>query len=891
MEFRSIDGTGNNLGNAFLNAAGETFIRVAPARYTDGISQMVGGNNPRSISNIVVGEGEAAAPNAQGLSGMMYAWGQFIDHDITRSPSDRVTDISVAVPSGDPDFPDGTTILITRSVKHAASGTDPSNPAAAVNVVTSWIDGSMVYGSDAVTAASLRTADGHMRTSDGFNLPIVTGPMGPSFAAGDVRAAENPSLTSLQTIFLNEHNWQVDRLAAADPTLSGDDLYQMARAIVAAEIARITYEEFLPKLLGQGAIADYTGYDASVDPRLSHEFSGAAYRWGHSTVSAETARRNEAGAVISELELRDAFFMAPGAFVADGGAGAFLRHLGTDRSQAMDARIVDDLRNFLMDADVGQDLAALNIQRGRDFGLQTLNGTREALGLARHTSFGEVTDDAATVLALSQAYKSVDDIDLWTGGLAEKLVNGAFLGETFQRITAQQFAALRDGDRLYYENQGFDAPTLAMIEGTTLSSLVLRHTDTRYLQEDMFLHYERRGGDVPAEVPQAGIPRAPQLVIGTGDGQVLVGGGRNDILVADGHLDVVLLGRAGNDRMIGATGADRLEGGSGNDTLDGNAGDDKLRGGDGDDTLLGHAGQDLLRGDDGADRAFGGAGADLIFGGMGDDSLDGGTEDDTLNGEAGADTLLGGAGADLLDGGLGADLLEGGEGHDSLRGMAGTDTLYGAAGADLLDGGLDGDALYGGSGNDTLRGADGNDTLLGGADGDILEGGAGVDLLDGGEGQDTLSGGDSGDVLNGGLGNDVLRGGDGADLLLGDAGTDLLEGGTGADTLDGGAGIDTLTGGLGSDVFRFSLLADSTNVASDRIYDFTHGEDLIDLSAIADFDWRGLAAFSATGAAEVRYLARPGSLLIQIDADGSGIVDGAIIVSGAVPLFANDFIL
>ena len=90
-------------------------------------------------------------------------------------------------------------------------------------------------------------------------------------------------------------------------------------------------------------------------------------------MSAETERKDETGAVEGEgFELRDVFFMPPEAFAEGSGADGFLRHLSTDLSQAMDGRIVDDLRNFLVDADVGQDLAALNIQRGRDLGLQHL---------------------------------------------------------------------------------------------------------------------------------------------------------------------------------------------------------------------------------------------------------------------------------------------------------------------------------------------------------------------------------------------------------------------------------------------------------------------------------------------------------------------------------------
>ena len=139
---------------------------------------------------------------------MMYAWGQFIDHDLDLSKSDGVSHIDITIPQGDPTFTPGTTIPLTRAVIDPATGT-PGNPATAVNSITGWLDASMVYGSDATTAASLRMADGHMKTSEGNNLPIVDG----MFVAGDVRAAENPDLTALQTLFVREHNYQVDQLA------------------------------------------------------------------------------------------------------------------------------------------------------------------------------------------------------------------------------------------------------------------------------------------------------------------------------------------------------------------------------------------------------------------------------------------------------------------------------------------------------------------------------------------------------------------------------------------------------------------------------------------------------------------------------------------------------
>src|SRR5436190_1811022 len=195
LEYRSIDGSGNNLSQTDLNAAGTDFTRIGPANFADGVDAMTDGPNPRTISNVVVGQGDAAVPNPEGLSAYMYAWGQFIDHDLDLAPSDGTTHIDIPVPAGDPVFPDGSVISMTRAVIDPATGHD-GTPATAVNAITGWLDASMVYGSDQATSDSLRLADGHMKTSDGSNLPIENG----AFLAGDVRAQENPSLTALQTL-------------------------------------------------------------------------------------------------------------------------------------------------------------------------------------------------------------------------------------------------------------------------------------------------------------------------------------------------------------------------------------------------------------------------------------------------------------------------------------------------------------------------------------------------------------------------------------------------------------------------------------------------------------------------------------------------------------------
>ena len=100
QEFRSIDGSGNNLQDVTLNATGTPMVRIGDAHFnSDGtILETV---NPRVVSNQVVGQGNADVPNKEGLSEYIFAWGQFIDHDLDLLRSDGVTPIPITIPADD----------------------------------------------------------------------------------------------------------------------------------------------------------------------------------------------------------------------------------------------------------------------------------------------------------------------------------------------------------------------------------------------------------------------------------------------------------------------------------------------------------------------------------------------------------------------------------------------------------------------------------------------------------------------------------------------------------------------------------------------------------------------------------------------------------------------
>lgn len=498
-EVRSFDGTSNNEDNPEWGASFSHLQRLGDADYADGVSEPNGQDRlgAREISNIVsVQDDGVDIINEFGTTDWLWQWGQWIDHDLSITDGATEEEFNIEVEAGDIWFdPNGTGEIVMevfRAVYDEETGTSVDNPREQENENTSWIDASMVYGSDDERAMAIRVGEDSpfLATSEGnllpFNVDELTNANGfvtdPTtlFLGGDVRVNETVGLTVMHTLFVREHNRVAALLQDEFPDASGEQIFQSARRVVIAEIAKITFDEYLPALVGN-SMPDYAGYDSSINPNIYNEFSAAAYRLGHSELSETTFRIDADGESLAEgpLSLRDSFFTGINLLLEEDDIDPYLRGLAAQEHQAIDRFVVNDVRNFLF-GEPGQggfDLVALNIQRGRDHGLPSLNATRVNLGLAPHASFEEVSDDPDTQAALAEAYDTVDDIDLFVGGIAESPLteNGSQLGETNTAIIVRQFDEVRAADRFWYENDLNDTE-MAIAEQVTLANLIRNNT-------------------------------------------------------------------------------------------------------------------------------------------------------------------------------------------------------------------------------------------------------------------------------------------------------------------------------------------------------------------------------------------------------------------------------
>jgi hypothetical protein len=539
---RPIDEVGNNVANPNWGIAGGDLIRLAAAAYADGADSPSLPNDlsARAVSNILNNQADPSDPtqgiatiDQSSLSDFGYAFGQFMDHDMDLTP-DGSASFPITVSAGDPIGP--ADLPFTRSLTDPATGADASNPAQQVSEVTAYLDLSQVYGSTQVVADALRTFKGGLlKTSPGNMLPydnttyFTTAqiaalnmandaqevPQSKLFATGDVRGNENIELTTLQTLFMRNHNLIATKLQKEHPAWSDEQLYQEARKLNIAEYQSIVYNEWIPAVYGQSALSRYTAYNASVNPTIANEFSTVAYRFGHSMVSGEIERQTNNGQAITDpagddislaTDFFDPNFLNPAGVVdpltgqTSTDIGVILKGDADGNGQAMDMLAINDIRNLLFGNGGlgGQDLIARDVQRDRDNGIPDYNTLRVAVGLKALTSFSQITSNLTLQHELEQAYPGgVSTIDAFEGGMAEDHLSGSDVGALFQAIMVKQFENLRDGDRFFYLNEHFNSDEKNLFaQGNTLTKVIEANTSITNLQRDAMIFRASVSGSV-----------------------------------------------------------------------------------------------------------------------------------------------------------------------------------------------------------------------------------------------------------------------------------------------------------------------------------------------------------------------------------------------------------
>jgi len=544
----SHDGTGNNLQNPNWGKAGNAqvwktyFIDMTPGITKWNFNAAV---SPRVVSNAVGSGGKLRIPplTPRNLSDFIVVWAQFVDHDLDLTPTGS-TELPIPIPRCDPIFdPECTGNQTMPFVRSLTSSKDVTiRP----NMVTQWLDLSQVYGSSEELNEVLRSGSGgRLRVSellDGEFPPMLkelknferalcgtanAGPLDSDelFCCGDVRCNENPLLTTMQILFLREHNRVADHIASKFKGWSDDSIYKAARRYVVAEYQRIVFDEYLFWLIGgvKWPLA-YTGYNSKVAPDTHIFFSTAGFRYGHSEVVGQIKRMHKGKygnfPMWQYTRLSDAFFNPSELKEYD--IGTTFEGMATVLIQSMDEMEVDEIRNELFQNGAGHpilDLYSLDIQRGRDHFLPTYNKARIAYGLEPAQNWADFealdeddnSDPQLVRRKLNSVYATPEECDSIVCGNAEDWVHPenrriAFLnklkvrdipsipddyshiGDLFEHALFDQFTRARDGDRFWYQKdlKRVQVSGLTPPQSRKLSDVIRDNTDA-IIHDDVFI--------------------------------------------------------------------------------------------------------------------------------------------------------------------------------------------------------------------------------------------------------------------------------------------------------------------------------------------------------------------------------------------------------------------
>ncbi|EFX82421.1 hypothetical protein DAPPUDRAFT_49291, partial [Daphnia pulex] len=503
--YRTLDGSCNNIKQSTWGQSRTQLQRILSPDYANGIRLPRRAKNggelpsPRLVSTSVVRD-NLNHPH-ESNSYWVTQFGQFTDHDITQTVASKMDDLKdieccapdgqfldsrnvhpeclpIDIPANDPFFSRFGRRCMTFVRSAPARRADCKlGYVEQMNDNTHFLDASQVYGSDEKKAKDLRSTFDLLPADDEFTAPCtlsktLSGIDPPShvkcFDAGDPRSSEIPELAVTQTILMRQHNKLVGELAAQNPHRDGEHLYQEARRILIAQMQHITYNEWLPIILGRTKMVELglltlkegfsNDYDPNVNPSILNEFATVAFRFGHSLVQGKHELFNHNRKLTDSINLRNHFFKTQMVYTP-GNVDKFLIGLATQPDQSVDNIVTEELTNHLFEEEgkgFGFDLVSLNIQRGRDHGIPGYNAYRVLCGLPRANNFDDLKDHIpqGIVDQFKSVYASVDDIDFYIAGISERPAAGALVGPTFQCIIADQFLKLKQGDRFFYDLGG-----------------------------------------------------------------------------------------------------------------------------------------------------------------------------------------------------------------------------------------------------------------------------------------------------------------------------------------------------------------------------------------------------------------------------------------------------
>uniref|UniRef100_A0A8R1HSM5 Peroxidase n=1 Tax=Caenorhabditis japonica TaxID=281687 RepID=A0A8R1HSM5_CAEJA len=536
---RSITGYCNNRDKA-TQANAVTPIRrlLGTTSYSDSLqairnASVTGSPLPstRLISNKLHDEG--STPNfSPSVNHLHMQIGQFIAHDIIFMPSSVAKDGSnlnctscsspttvstncapIPAPSDDKYFtPVSKTEARCIRLTRALNGQSGFGVRTQIDQNTHYLDMSVVYGSSDCEAQNVRSfSNGLLKTYTGMGYALPPQTKNDTncqsknpyycFTVGDFRNCLHPGLLPLHTVFIKEHNRLAVKVKSARSSWNDEQIYQFVRSIMVAQWQHIVYNEYLPKLLSDKYLTDFKlktmkpgsgsfrGYDTGMNAALSGEFAAAAFRFGHSQSRQDFARQDATNKSLGAYDLGYNIFYSDQVYQKSlGGTETMLMGLIKTAAMQVDRYFSFPIRNQLFEIRgqnaSGVDLIAVNIMRGRDVGLLPYVKYRDIVGLPKVQNWNDLasTFTAGNIAALKTVYADPADIDLYSGLVMETPISGGQLGPTASWIVAEQFRALKTGDRFYYENQvqntvGFTQDQIDAIRRVKLAKIFCENTD------------------------------------------------------------------------------------------------------------------------------------------------------------------------------------------------------------------------------------------------------------------------------------------------------------------------------------------------------------------------------------------------------------------------------